>query len=189
MNIREFVHNLQELYEEMGKTFTAFQSSTGLNCPPSCGRCCTNPDIEASVFEMIPMAFKITELGLTEKWLEMLADAEKKPCLAFVSLGPDGQGKCSMYETRPSVCRMFGVAGYYDKNEKITLSICKHLKTQNENSLPPIESSKAPVLRDWAARLMQLHPQIIQERKPLNQALRIALEKVALLLDYESVKY
>ena len=109
MNIREFVFNLQKVYEEMSETFSDYQKSTGLSCLNSCGRCCLNPDVEASVLEMLPLALKIHDEGKTEEWFQKLENSTQEHCLLLVSTGETGQGYCSSYQERPSICRMFGV--------------------------------------------------------------------------------
>ena len=189
MNIREFSHNLQKLYQEMSETFGSFQSSTGLHCLTKCGRCCLNPDIEASDLEMIPMALKIYDEGKTEEWLNKLEGASEISCLAYHAESPDkALGKCGIYEGRPAVCRMFGVSGYYNKNHEVTLSICKYIKEANTDLSVKISSSikEAPMLTHWSARMATLHPELIQNKKPINLALKNALEKVALYMQYQS---
>src|SRR4051812_18901933 len=111
MNIREFSHNLEKLYEEMSSTFSSYQSSTGWSCLSGCGKCCLNPEIEASPLEMIPMALKLYDEGKLEAWIEKLKSTDQEFCLAYEG-DIQGKGKCGQYSTRPSVCRMFGVAGY-----------------------------------------------------------------------------
>jgi Fe-S-cluster containining protein len=175
MNIREFSHNLQKLNEEMADTFMLYQASTGLHCLPGCGKCCQNPDVEATPMEMIPMALKILDEGSMDEWHERLSTSENLPCLIF-------NGKnCGSYQERPSVCRMFGVGGYFDKEHKPVLSICKHIREAN-----PVETKEArahnltPMISHWSSRLAALHPDLIKERQSINRALKIALEKVAL---------
>jgi len=56
----------------MGEEFSQFQKSSGLKCLEGCGRCCANPDIEASVLEMIPLALKIHDDGKTQEWLSII---------------------------------------------------------------------------------------------------------------------
>jgi Fe-S-cluster containining protein len=185
MNIREFSHNLQNLYQEMSESFSSLQKELNLPCLPGCGKCCLNPEIEATPLEMIPMALKIFDEGRSEEVYELLNQTEQQYCIIF------SENKCGSYQERPSVCRMFGVAGYYDKQHQITLSICKIIKeefstqTQQVLSHPP---GNAPVLSDWTARLTSLDPLLTQDRKPINQALKSALEKVSLWAMYDSAQ-
>lgn len=185
MNIKELSHNLQKVYLEMSETFSGYQTKTGWNCSSGCVKCCQKPDIEASVLEMIPMAFRIYHEGTIDYWLDKLNTSELTQCPVLLT-DESGKGQCELYNERPSVCRMFGVAGYFDKNHKTTLSVCRVLradfKIENTSEIPHPE---VPMITEWSFRLSSLHPDLIQNKMPLNQALIRALEKVALFTAYQ----
>ncbi|WPU67157.1 YkgJ family cysteine cluster protein [Peredibacter starrii] len=190
MNIREFVFNLQKVYEEMGQTFSGYQKSTGLGCLNGCGRCCLNPEIEASVLEMLPFALKIHDEGKTEEWFQKLEISTQEHCLLLVSTGETGQGYCSSYQERPSICRMFGVAGTRDKHQKIALSICKYIKeSQPELSrqMNAEQDPTTPLIPLWTSKLATLDPELIQKKLPINLAIKGALEKVSLYAQYQNL--
>jgi len=177
MNIKEFSFQLQSLYDEMAKTFGDFQRKSELPCLPECTKCCLNPEVEATPLEMIPMALAIFESPDFEIIYEKLSLSENLPCLMM-----DGK-KCTRYEQRPSVCRMFGVAGYFDKNHQKSLSVCKIIKEAHPEKYSKtllLKDPSTPMMADWFSRLKSLHPQIDQNRQSLNSALKIALEKIAL---------
>lgn len=166
----------------MSATFSGLQSQTDLPCLSDCGLCCHNPEVEATPLEMVPMALKILDEGTLEEWYERLQASEGKPCLIF-------NGKnCGSYNERPSLCRMFGVAGYYNKQHEVTLSICKLIKEER-----PEATAKAlkeagphtPVMTQWTSQMQALNPILTESRRPINQALKIALEKVALWSQYQ----
>lgn len=189
MNIKEFRNDLQKLYQEMSESFSAYQHKLGWACVSGCGKCCLNPDIEASPLEMIPMAVSIYQEGKSEEWLERLESPDRAYCLAYKHEGDPERGVCSRYSDRPSVCRMFAVAGYYNKDEKITLSVCKTIRQYHGlYDIPEgLDPNEVPVLRDWAYKLATLDPKLIQNRIPINQALKQALEKVCLYGHYEAL--
>lgn len=190
MNIRDINQNLQKLYQEMEETFSGFQSSTGLSCLTGCGRCCLNPDIEATVLEMIPVALKIYDEGKILEWLERVQTDEQKICLFYIPRDQVGLGLCGSYGERPSVCRMFGVAGTFDKHRNKTLSICKYIREDKPSqTLEVIKNvpSETPMIPEWTQKLTAIAPDLTRERFPLNLALKKALEKIALLSQYESV--
>ena len=188
MDIREFSLNLQKVYDEMSEAFASYQASTKLNCLNGCGRCCFNPEVDASVLEMLPMALRIYDEGKLDEWLERLENAEDKSCLVYKSTGPNGQGHCSIYKERPSLCRMFGVAGYTNKYQEVTLSICKYIKEEYPQYLAHAEANaeKAPTMKQWSNRLMTIHPELIQNKKPINLALKEALERVAFNMQFQN---
>lgn len=188
MNIREFSHNLQKLYEEMSASFAAFQSASGWHCMSGCGKCCLNPEIEASPLEMLPMALAIYDNGQLDEWYEKLLTTEQNYCLAYVG-DEKGNGKCGIYQGRPSLCRMFGVAGYKNKHEEITLSVCKYLREEYKIDALPVglDPESTPTFPYWSYRLSTLDQKLLSERMPINHALKAALEKVALYAQYQQL--
>lgn len=190
MNIRDFVLNLQKVYEEMGQTFSSFQASTGLQCLKDCGRCCQNPDIEASMLEMLPFALKIYDEGKVDEWLEKIENTDRNYCLLLIPTNQQGNGYCSSYNERPSICRMFGVGGTLDKYRNITLSICKHIKesqpdlskTRNDEKNPA-----TPLFPMWTSQLATLDPELIQKKLPINLAIKAALEKISFYAQYQNI--
>lgn len=190
MNIREFVFNLQKVYEEMAETFSSFQSSTGLNCLKDCGRCCQNPEIEASVLEMLPFALKIYDEGKVDEWLTKIETTTRNYCLLLNDNDIPGKGVCVSYQERPSICRMFGVAGHLNKHREITLSICKLIKeAQPELSQQRIEDKnpETPLLSMWSSKLATLDPELIQKKLPINLAIKAALEKISFYAQYQNL--
>lgn len=187
MNIREFSHNLLKLYQEMSDSFSSYQHSTGWNCLAGCGRCCLNPEVEATMFEMIPMALAIYDEGKLEEWMNRLETTTQAHCLVYVQGSSEMEGRCGRYQVRPSLCRMFGVSGYKNKEAEITLSICKYIKDEyNIESVPTrLNPETTPLMIEWSYKLAGLDPRLIQEKMPINRALLFALEKVALYAQYQ----
>ena len=146
-----------------------------------------NPDIESTPLEMIPMALAIYDEGKLDEWIEKIKSARSSHCLAFVHDLDEGKGKCGRYQERPSLCRMFGVAGYLNKNEEVVLSICRVIKDHfGEEAIPRnLQEDSTPVMAKWTMLLASLDPRLIQERLPINEALLRALEKVALYMSFE----
>lgn len=190
MSIRDFELKLQTLYREMSETFSSYQSSTGLACLSGCGRCCLNPDVEASTLEMIPFALHILDTGLMDEWLIKTESKTSQPCLLFKG-DSEGQGQCGSYEHRPAICRMFGVAGYYDKEHQATLSVCKFIKekypTQTQDLKDLALLTNTPMLSFWNSKMSDLDPHLIQKRMPINEAIHSALEKVSLYAQYQGL--
>lgn len=191
MNIREFALELQNIYDDMGSSFAQYQQSSGLHCLEGCGKCCTNPDIEASVLEMLPLAVRLFDEKKLDEWLTKLENPTQEHCLLFESHSEDNsKGMCGAYKERPSVCRMFGVAGYYNKHHKVTLSVCKLIRDKYpELTVTRTQEATAentPVLVNWSYRMSEIDPALIQDRMPLNQALKLAMEKVAFYAEYQN---
>ena len=190
MNIREFSQNLQNIYDEMWLSFSTYQKDSGLNCLEGCGKCCNNPEVEASVFEMIPLALRMLDENKLEYCLDKIENSTQEHCLMYEPHSPDGsKGQCGVYKERPSLCRMFGVSGFYNKHREVTLSVCKLIREKwpdlAKQRDQEVSEEKTPMLVTWSYRLAQLEPALIQDRLPINQAFKGALEKVALYAQYQ----
>ena len=190
MNIRKFSQELQEIYDEMGTRFSEHQKTSGLNCLEGCGKCCTNPELETSVLEMFPLALRMLDENKLEGWLDKLENPTQDFCLMYEAHSLDGsKGRCGAYKERPSVCRMFGVAGHYDKHHEVTLSVCKLIREKYPELTQTWEAQaseeKTPMLVSWSYRMAQIDPALIQGRMPINQAFKIALERIALYAQYQ----
>jgi Fe-S-cluster containining protein len=190
MNIREFSQDLQNIYDEMWLSFSQYQKASGLFCLEGCGKCCNNPEVEASVLEMFPLALRILDDNKLEEWLDKLESPTQDHCMMYEPHSPDGsKGQCGVYKERPSLCRMFGVAGFYNKHREVTLSVCKLIREKYPDLTKTRESEvteQTPMLAHWSYSLMQLDPALIQDRMPINEALKKALERVALYALYQS---
>jgi hypothetical protein len=84
---------------------------------------------------------------------------------------------------------MFGVSGFYNKHREVTLSVCKLIREKypelTKTREGEVSEEKTPMLITWSYRLAQIEPALIQDRMPINQAFKAALEKVALYALYQ----
>lgn len=190
MNITEFSQELLKIYEDMSAAFAGHQKNSGLHCLTGCGQCCNNPEVEASVMEMVPLAIRVYQEGKLDYWLDRLEKNQQAHCVHYQSHSPDGsKGMCGVYGERPSLCRMFGVAGHFNKKQEVTLSICKLIKAEypelTETRLKEAGSSNVPMMVTWSYRMAELDPSLIQDKLPINHAFHRALEKIALYAQYQ----
>lgn len=179
MNLEVLCQNIEALYQDMSFVFGSAQKSAGLHCPTDCGKCCTTPTIEASVMEMLPMALALFQQGRAEAMLDELATRDLTTCALLERFTPDGfRGRCRMYESRPSVCRMFGLGAALRKDDERELSLCRELRSLFPQEVARIEKNQVPLMSDWGLRGLQIHPDFLRERRPISMALSDALEKV-----------
>lgn len=172
----------------MSLAFSSAQTKNNLQCPSSCGRCCENPSIEASVLEMLPMALYLHDNNLTDTYLEKIDQAMNTTqyCVGFQN------NRCHFYKFRPIICRMFGVSGQIDKNKELRASICKILKEHYPQDSHKVildpENYDLPVMTHWASKLLTLEPELLSNRMHINLALQKAIHKVELHLSYAEQK-
>ena len=186
MDLVTLSDEIQRHYEAMALRFSEAQRTSGLACPPGCGQCCSVPTVEASVFEMLPMALALYHQGRAPQVLEHILETRPSSCVMYRPSSSDkSQGQCSMYRERPSVCRMFAVAALPGKHPgERSLSICHVLKAQHPH-WPKIDPHTLPLINEAYAQLSHLHPELTKDRGPISVTLGKALEKV---LFYQALK-
>ncbi len=191
MNIKEMVHNLQKVLDEMGETFSNFQSESGLACLPGCGKCCLFPDVESTVFECLPMALKIHREGTLDEWITKLEKADHV-CVMWEGNRETGAGKCTAYGVRPGICRLFGASGYYDKNHNVELSVCKLIKETYPEILKKVSEGRTekntPIISQWYSRIQSLSAPELLERRPMNEAILGALQLIGFYAQYQTLE-
>ncbi|WP_116366522.1 YkgJ family cysteine cluster protein [Parahaliea mediterranea] len=187
--LRELARLVEAVFEELEMTYGGYQRRAGLGCTPGCGACCNNPEVAATPLEMLPLALDIYDRGQAEPTLASLQGYSGFACIHFVRHTLDGsRGECGIYHRRPALCRMFGAAGVSDKQGKARLSVCRTIKQARPAAhlvaISNLEASPPPRLSDGKEKVRQLDYALGQQDLPINEALRVALEKVLLLACY-----
>lgn len=191
--LRELSRRVEAVYGEIASSFSAYQQQRGLNCRTGCGECCLQPTIEATVLEMLPLAIHLFDQGTAEQTLAQLEQqSEPQSCVFYQKLSFDGkQGQCGIYQQRPSVCRMFGAAGYRDKQGNTSLSACKIIKSerpkQYQDSLIALQSDPPPMMVMAKELVNELDYELGKQHLPINEAVKQALEKVLFKAWYSGV--
>ena len=211
--LRELSSQVMDVYQSLSQEFSAFQSSQSLNCVEKSGACCNKPDIEVSPLEMLPYALHLFDTGQAEQVFDELENYSGFACKQYQRLSLDGsEGYCGIYEYRPGICRMFGAAGYKTKSGEATLSVCKTIKqavpekyaaalitiqpqradASNQpliddiaaNSAIHSTSVKPPMIAEGRQRIAQIDYELGDRLMPINDALRLMLEKILTLSFY-----
>lgn len=191
--LRELSRRVEAVYGEMADTFSGYQQASGLGCRSGCGECCTQTTIEATVLEMLPLALHLFDQGKAEQTLTQLEELpEVSGCFFYHRLSFDGkQGQCSVYQQRPSICRVFGAAGYRDKQGKPALSVCKTIKADRaekyQQHLIILGEQPPPMMMTAKEQVSQLDYELGNKHYPINHAMYLALEKVLFKAYYSSV--
>lgn len=184
---RDLAVRIRQEYAEMTHIFSDFQDSSKLYCPPSCGKCCTNPEIEATPLEMLPMVLDLLDSNkLTLEYIQNIDQSSL--CFAYsMNQNNPSLGTCLEYKNRPSICRMFGVAGYKLKDENVSVSVCKTLKEKYPQEYSELKnnSNHAPLMSKWSTKVRVLDPDLGFKYYQINQAFKLMAQKVLLLSEYE----
>ena len=192
MSLQSFSSNLSsrilELYSEMDKRTSEFQSRSGLKCPAGCGQCCESPKLKATVIELLPAAEELFYRGKAQQWLECIASIGETGRCVFFQPDPStpGNGHCQLYAFRPSICRVFGFAVMKDKNGKPELVSCRCLNEKMAILGKEVQGAiwagmPVPSVDYFFLKIMAFEPSSLGRRQvPINQALRLALEQYGL---------
>lgn len=175
------IQTLLSFFETEGARFAKAQKASGMHCPPGCGACCINPAVEVSPLEMLPMAYALLEQGKAETLLEQITNDPTSACPLYEAQSEDRKkGRCTQYETRPLLCRLFGVSARRDKYNELEMMLCRELKNLYpelaQDSQGQIE--KLPLVTESYQALMELDSRHLLDRQRISLALSVALEKV-----------
>jgi len=184
--------SLNDLYRQLDTQIASFQAATGLHCPPGCGQCCENPEVETTPLEMVPMALELMRRGEAAQWLERVDTATAPGRCVFYRADEQvpGNGRCQMYLWRPALCRLFGFAAVTDKTGLPKLAACvKHKQVFPDDvtmaNVAIANGFPVPHFADWQTYIANVDPHWGYQRMPINQALKVAIERVGLSLTYE----
>jgi len=188
----EGLDSLWELYGALEAESTHGAKALQIGCPKACAQCCFVPQeqIEASVFEMLPLALKAWQEDFAQ---DLFSKAEKGDlhCLLILPGEAREPGLCSFYEFRPLMCRLFGFSRYTNSKNEVQLYACDILHRQeklNRIEIPgTLESRIAlPELKKYRQELEALNPQYAGRLQSINEALLEALQVVGLPFRFKS---
>ncbi len=175
-------------YHEIDDHIAQFKETTGLECPVGCGQCCENPEVYTTPLEMLPLALELVRRGDEEIWLHR--SDEKSYQGSCVLYQPDplmqGNGRCLMYQWRPSICRLFGFSARHNKVSQVELMVCKRHKQTTPDIVAEAQwaiaqdNAQAPNMVEWTQHVTSINPTLGMQRMPINKALAVAINHVGL---------
>jgi Fe-S-cluster containining protein len=177
---------LRYLFDELNGEIAWFRLEVGLKCPGACGYCCENSVVETTELEMIPVALELVHQGTAERFYDTAEkmDFEGRCVLYEPDLDRPGSGRCSHYELRPFICRLFGFSGNPDKNGAMRLVACGRMKEKDratvEKAVAIVEEGhiKPPVMANYITKAASIDPELAREQVPINKALKRAIDRV-----------
>ncbi|MEO8253871.1 MAG: YkgJ family cysteine cluster protein [Flavobacterium sp.] len=185
MSIAHRVNLVEALFFKLELEIAQFQESSSLGCVAGCGKCCTNPEIDASPLEFLPWAFHLYLNGQAENVLLALNANTSSLCYIYnpLSLVDKNNGNCSAYQYRGLICRLFGFGANKDKYGQYRISTCKIIKEQQKEAFEIASESinkglAVPVFTDYYMNLSQIDFKLGNLILPINKALIYAIEEV-----------
>jgi Fe-S-cluster containining protein len=182
---QKIIQEMITLFDGIDRQTSNFARQTGLHCKAGCGACCTNPDIETTVAEVLPLAVYLWSQNLSPSKLEAIRlNASKGVCVFYQPDGlHSGSGRCGIYAYRPGLCRLFGFAARKDKHEQRMLVTCKVIKDSQPQACKSTQEEldkglEAPSLAAHAFAVSNIDRVHGMKLLPINQAITQAVEKV-----------
>jgi len=186
-------------YRAVDRAIDAFTRVSHLACPPGCGACCNSPEVEATTVELLPMAEALVAAGRLDEALAALDAAiargtrevgpgEPAPsrCVMYRPDPADpARGRCGAYTERPLICRLFGFGTRRARTGRTELVACRVMRASEPARMQRVEADEttlalAPVMADHVHALGGESPGDDARARPINEALREALERVVL---------
>ena len=176
---------VERVYRSLDKHIAKLQSQTKMHCPTGCGLCCKKPDIEASPIEFLPLALNWLDEGVLWQQYEALEKKEDTLCFVFRPHITQYGGLCDAYVHRGLICRLFGYSARLDKEGNKELVTCKIIKEGQPNAVKEsqLHPKSIPVMTHYYSRMASIDIQL-NERMPINQAMRTAIETVGAYYAY-----
>lgn len=107
--------------------------------------------------------------------------------------GHPGRGRCSRYELRPLICRLFAFSGNTDKNGRPRLIVCGKIKdadpqhSQKAVELVAYGEVRPPIMSEYVMKAAAIDPQLAREQLPINLAFKRAVDRVWLNQKFQRV--
>jgi hypothetical protein len=185
MSIEKKVYDIELLFDKLEIELATFTSATHLFCNAGCGKCCTNPTMEASPLEFLPWAFHLFKIGEAENTLDNLAKHTNPICFNYSPISDTNlnQGSCTTYKYRGLVCRLFGYGATKDKFAQLRLATCPIIKEQQTENYKAANEAindglNVPIFTDYYMNLSQIDFRLGNIYVHINKALQMALEEV-----------
>jgi uncharacterized protein len=192
MDLQQKSQEVRMVFNELDAEIREFIDASQLGCLAGCGFCCSNPKVNASVLEFLPLAFDLYEKGKAEKAIEILESKNGQDyCIIYKTSSLDGtMGFCSDYSNRGMICRLFGSSARKNKEDKKEIITCKKIKEAKAEqflsaSAAINEELKVPLSSDAYSRLYNIDFQLTNDQMPINKAIQHALEAVLRFKYYE----
>lgn len=175
--LRSQLQELEKIYLNADSETARFQAESGLGCPFGCGKCCEGfvPDIlpleaELVALELItgnyPFAMQIIRDGIDSQ----LFPGGRRGCPFYKQ---DSVYHCTVYRSRPLICRLFAFSSIHGKNGEKVFSPCREMDV-----LKKPEPSESPLMSDFASRLLAINPEDAKRRGSMDEQMQEALMRV-----------
>lgn len=193
MEPEEKVEAVEMVFKGLDDHLAHISDQTGLNCVKHCSLCCHKKGIEATPLEFYPLAAYLHRTGQMDAFLEKLDNLKDDDLCVLLDKDAHQNGTwgCTAYPYRGLVCRMFGFGFRLNRMGVPDLVTCKTIKSvfpesvQRAVQLSASEPETLPLFRDYSMQLWAIDPELFDKPMPINQAIRIAVERLYTFFSYQ----
>lgn len=173
-----------QFYASLDSELASFHKQANYGCVAGCSKCCTSPNIETSILELLPYAFHLYKNNTAEIVYDQLLLNTASICNLYQPLKTVVQkGGCSEYRYRALICRLFGFSFTRNKSGESTLLTCKDIKSTYPIIYESLnkqakEGSEVPLATNYYNQLTDIDYNLSKQQYPINVAMRLAIEMV-----------
>lgn len=183
--LEDKVIQVEAFYAALDEDLVQFHSEAKYGCLSGCSKCCHSPNIEATILELLPLAFALYKENTAEKTYDKLLNNNADSLCALYEPILTGlrKGACSAYPYRALVCRLFGSSFTRDKIGRPVLLTCKDIKAEHadaheEITLKAQAGLPVPLANNYYTQLTDIDYHLTLKQYPINEAMRLAIEMV-----------
>ena len=180
----EKIRKVERVFKQLDKETQKFGKQSNLKCLTNCNLCCLKKGLEANVLEFLPLAYHLVQNNLHDAVLDLL-ETEPEHCINLAKNPVPGQtAGCGTYEQRGLICRLFGFSAVQDKNSKLSVYTCTHIKHEYPDEFKKAselinKGMNIPLVTDFYYQIYFIDTQMANDYNPINVSIRKAIEKVA----------
>jgi len=201
--IGEIIAGLGGIYADIETAQAGWKAASPFHCAEGCGSCCVGFEPDVLECEALYLAYHLVaspDPGLRAVSDSLLAGTYVSPrsdpdagCPFF---DPANPYHCTVYGGRCLICRLFAYTGDRGKDGRPRWKPCKFLPLEGmdggldrrvqygEDELIARFGEVPPIMSDFTARIVALDPDSAQRRRPLREALPVAIARVMMVLRF-----
>jgi uncharacterized protein len=191
--LEEISLKVEAFYLQLDQKLLEFKKQAKYSCIAGCSKCCTSPTIEASILEVLPLAFLLFKENKAEQVYDRLTKERPLACILHEPLLTCNRvGGCTEYAHRALICRLFAFSFTRDKVGKAQLMTCKDIKENYFEQTEHISKLArnglvVPMAANYQTILSNIDYALSQQQYPINESIKLALEMVLNHFHYHPV--
>jgi Fe-S-cluster containining protein len=190
----EKIRKVERVFKQLDKVTHKFGKQSNLKCLANCNLCCLKKGLEANVLEFLPLAYHLVQNNLHDAALDLL-ETGTEHCINLAKNPALGQtAGCGAYEHRGLICRLFGFSAVQDKNARLSVYTCSHIKHEypeefkRASELINKGAMNIPLVTDFYYQIYFIDTQMANDYNPINVSIRKAIEQVAYYYSNKTVR-